>query len=109
MFETMSTHFYHHDLRMRIESMVKSCDACQCHKLPGRSYGQLPPQEVQLVPWQEVAVDLIGPWSIKVNGQELTFFALSMIDTVTTLPDLARLMNKKAAHVSLQFKNTWLA
>jgi transposase InsO family protein len=109
LYETMSTHFYHRDLRTRIESVVKSCDACQRYKLPGRSYGELPPREAQLVPWQEVAVDLIGPWSIEVHGQDLTFFALSMIDTVTTLPELARLMNKKSAHVGLQFENTWLA
>jgi hypothetical protein len=57
----------------------------------------------------EVAVDLIGPWTIVVNGRELTFFALLMVDRVTTLPELAVLINKKAAQVGLQFENTWLA
>ena len=60
-------------------------------------------------PWLEVAVDLIGPWSIKVNSQELVFHALTCIDTVTNLAEVIRIENKTAAHISMLFENHWLS
>jgi hypothetical protein len=42
------------------------------------------PVKTVLPPWQEVAVDLIGPWNIRVNGRRLNFRALTIIDTVTS-------------------------
>ena len=71
--------------------------------------GELPPREAQLAPWQEIAVNLIGPWKIRVNNQLLTFHALSIMDTVTNLPELVRISSKSAAHVGLQLENTWLS
>ena len=55
------------------------------------------------------AIDLIGPWSLSVAGQELKFSALTIIDTVTNLIELVRIQAQVAAHVLIQFKNTWLA
>ena len=107
--QTMALNFYHRNMRTRIEHLVQSCDACQRHKLPGRGYGELPPREAQLAPWQQIAVDLIGPWKIRVNEQDLTFRALTIIDTVTNLPELIRISNKSAAHVGLQLENAWLS
>ncbi len=40
----------------------------QKHKLAGRGYGLLSEREVQNASWEEVAIDLIGPWKVKVNG-----------------------------------------
>jgi len=62
-----------------------------------------------LAPWQEVAVDLIGPWSIEVNGNTLTFNALTMIDTVSNWVELVRIHNKTSVHIALQFENQWLS
>ena len=108
-YEMMSLHFYHHDMRTRIQCLVRDCDTCQRYKLPGKGYGELPPREAQLAPWQEIAVDLIGPWKIRVNDQQVTFRALSIIDTVTNLPELVRINTKSAAHVGLQLENAWLS
>ena len=33
--KTMSTHFYIPKLKTVIENQIKTCDACQCFKLPG--------------------------------------------------------------------------
>ena len=59
--------------------------------------------------WLEVAVDLIGPWSIKVNSQESVFHALTCIDTVTNLAEVICIENKTAAHISMLFENHWLS
>jgi hypothetical protein len=97
---------------MHIDHMVRPCNPCQCFKLPGR--GQvlhLAPRQADITPWQEVAVNLIGPWTIKLHGQSLAFQALTTIDTVTNYPELIRLNNKKTSllHVTQQFENSWLS
>ena len=66
LYQTISTHFVHPFLKVRIEQVVKSCDRCLRAKLPGAGYGKLPPREATLVPWYEVAVDLVGPWTLLV-------------------------------------------
>ena len=54
--------------------------------------------------WQEVAINLIGPWTFTVNGASYTFRALTMIDTVTNYCELIRIDNKSAAHVGQKFE-----
>jgi hypothetical protein len=39
-------------------------------------------------PYEEVAVDLIGPWTAKVNGRQVEFNALMCIDTASNLVEL---------------------
>ena len=67
------------------------------------------PSSCLSTPWLEVAVDLIGPWSIKVNSQELVIHALTCIDTVTTLAEVICIENKTSAHISMLFENHWLS
>ena len=63
-------------------------DDCRMIKNQGRQYGHLAPREVNIAPWYTVSVDLIGPWIILVNGQELEFKALIIMDTVTNLLEI---------------------
>ena len=109
LYKTIALHFYNRHLRTRIELIVKTCDACQRSKLPGKGYAELPPREPRMVPWQEIAVDLIGPWTIKVHERKIIFRALTIIDTTTNLAELIRIHNKSAAHVGLQLENAWLS
>jgi hypothetical protein len=64
--ETVNQNYFHPRLRCHIDKL-KYKD-CQKHKLAGRGYGLLPKQEVRIAPWEEVAINLIGPWKFKVNG-----------------------------------------
>jgi hypothetical protein len=63
--------------------------------LADRGYGLLPKQEVQIAPWEEVAIELIGPWKVKVNGQQVEFNALTCIDTASNLVELIHVDNKQ--------------
>jgi hypothetical protein len=69
----------------------------------------LAPREVKLVPWDTVCIDLIGPWKIKVAGQDVVVRALTCIDPVTNLTELVRIENKTMEHVAQQFENVWLS
>jgi hypothetical protein len=62
-----------------------------------------------MVPWCEVVVSIMGLWTMLVHGQEMEFSALTCIDPVSNLVEIARLENRSAAHVGMIFKNTWLA
>ena len=56
---------------------------CQEYKLAGHGYGLLPKREVQIAIWEEVAIDLIGPWKVKVDSHQFDFNALTCIDMVS--------------------------
>jgi hypothetical protein len=59
--KTITMHIHHPNLRTTAENIPRNCDACQRQKLPGPQYAHLPPREAALVPWVEVALNLIGP------------------------------------------------
>ncbi len=63
---------------------------------------------MQIAPWEEVAIDLIGPWKVKVNGRQTEFNALTCIDTASNLVKLIRIDNKTAKHISDKFTQSWL-
>ena len=84
----ISSRYYHRDLRRLLHKY--NCDQCQRFKLDGKGYGHLPEREIRSMPFEECAVDLIGPWTIQVRDKyELN--ALTMIDTVSNLVELVRI------------------
>jgi hypothetical protein len=84
------------------------CEDCQKHKLGGRGYGLLPKQEVWIAPWEEVTIIMIGPWKVKVNGQQVEFNALTCIDMASNLVELIHVDNKTAKHIRDKFMQSWL-
>jgi hypothetical protein len=103
------THFLHQSLKQHIEHAVKSCDVYLRSKFPGMGYGELPPREAGLVPWNKVAVDLIGPWMTNVQGAEVKCNALTFIDLVSKFVEIIWIHNKTVAQASTIFENKWVA
>jgi hypothetical protein len=102
----LNQHCYHHRLHYNIDKL--KCKDCQKHKLAGHGYGLLPKQEVRIAPWEEVAINLIGPWNVKVNGQQVEFNALTCIDMALNLVELIPVDNKTAKHIRDKFTQSWL-
>jgi transposase InsO family protein len=108
--DTIRENFTHSKLRSRVRQIIERCDSCQRAKLPGRGYGHHPPREATVAPWQEVAVDLIGPWTIvDEQGEQHKFTAITIVDNVTTYCEIQVMRNKTAAHAGWQLENQWLA
>jgi hypothetical protein len=63
---------------------------------------------VRIAPWEEVAINLIGPWKVKVNGQQVELNALTCIDMASNLVKLIRDDNKTATHIRDKFTQSWL-
>ena len=100
--------YYHPQLRRFVEQF--KCDSCQRYKTDGRGYGHLASRDVRAAPWEQVDVDLIGPWSIPVGtGKIYELYALTSIDRVTGYPEIIRVDNKTSEEVSSKFQQSWLA
>ena len=108
LYDTMRARFHHPGLYTKCES-YKCPDNCHMYKNQGRSYGHHAPRQAQLLPWNECAVDLIGPWKIIIGEKELVFKALTIIDPVTNILEIIRIDNKSAEHVAQKFSNAWLS
>lgn len=111
--DTVQTRFYipGKSLQAICTGIVNNCpEECQKRKRANKQYGHLPPRQANLLPWNEVAVDLIGPWTLTLSDKtKLTFRALTCIDPVTNLMEAIRIRNKTSKHVAEQFANSWLA
>ena len=61
------------------------------------------------MPFEECAVDLIGPWTIQVQDKPYEFNALTIIDTVSNLVELVWIDNKISAQISKKYAQwpTW--
>ncbi len=86
-----------------------ACDECQQAKSSGPGHGLLPNQDIAGAPWEEVAVDLIGPWPVATPHDTVEFFALTCIDTTTNLVEIAHIFKKSSDHVATPFEHTWLS
>ncbi len=54
-------------------------------------------------------MDLIGPWIVQLRGNSYEFSALTAIDTVTNLVELARIDDKTSDNVTRKYAQCWLA
>jgi hypothetical protein len=109
LYNTIKVHFWHPQLKNRIENIVGRCDACQCYKVQGPGYGELPPCEANIAPWDEVVVDCISPWKIEVNGQMIECNALTCVDPVTCFPEASHINSRTSSHTSMKFENEWIS
>ena len=100
---------YYPTLNARVEHIVSIGEACKRTKLPGAGSGELHPRNALLLPWSEVAVNVIGTWKITVTAQAIEFRALTCVDTVTNLPEISRINNKTSEYIAMKFENDWLA
>jgi transposase InsO family protein len=75
------------------------------------NFAQLPAREAKSVPWEQVHVDLIGPWNIKVKGHKkpVQFIALTCINPVLNLLEVGTVNNKTSEQVTKTFKHLWLS
>jgi hypothetical protein len=104
--ETLNQCYHHPKLCYHIDRL-KYKDF-QKYKLAGCGYGLLPTQEVMIAPWEEVTINLIGPWKVKVDGQLVEFNALMCIDTASNLVVIIHVDHNTAKHIYDKFTQGWL-
>ena len=81
-----------------------------------KKYGKIPlPANNKLTPWEEIHVDLIGPWDVRYNSKDVPgkstiekIHALTIIDKATGWPEFIAICNKSSNHIALLFDSNWL-
>ena len=108
LFSTINTHMTCPLLYDRVSTFCAACRVCQVMKLPGKGYGHHAPRQARLLPFEEIAVDSIGPWTIHLQNRDLVFNALTIIDTVSTLTELIRKQDGTAPEAARCLEFAWL-
>ena len=60
----------------------------------------------KILPWEEVAIDSIGPSRVKVNNRKVEFNALTCMNTESNLVELVRIDNKSSRHIHNKFSQS---
>ena len=109
MLSTINKHFWFPKMRIKVEEHVKTCDICQRIKGPFPKLGKLPIKHNENNPWEEVQVDLVGPWQFKLNPKwKVSVLAVTAICPFTGLCEILRVKNKTCAHIATRFYQMWL-
>jgi hypothetical protein len=120
--KTIKQHFHWQTLSQDVQQFVQTCQTCQHYKRQRKNYGHLPTKiQHDIEPWNEVHVDLIGPWMIPQRPsknpnlsakpdvkQPLQILALTMIDPSTHLLELIVVSDKESRTVARAFDRSWL-
>lgn len=109
LYRSISSHFYCPQIKEYCNYQVSNCQDCRQYKATGPGYGQLPEKILVSNPFDEVSVDLIGPWAFTAGPNEYVFHALVCIDPATNLSEIISLLNKESAYVALRFEDEWLS
>ena len=108
---TIRQHFTFKGLKEMVHKLCKTCPTCQKTKLSTKKYGKIPPKVAESIPWDKLCVDLIGPYTIKINseGEKATLWAVTMIDPATGWFEMKQIRNKEAIEVANIVETTWLS
>ena len=106
---TIKRHFWHPDLRAEIRRQLSACQVCARMKKDAPKHGQLAPRIVPSTPWTKVHCDQIGPWDYSVNGLQVKVRALTIIDPVTNLVEIAQVKSTECDETTRAFVDTWLS
>ncbi len=67
----------------------------------------MPPKDLEkLEPWNRVNIDLIGPLTVKNNGETHVLNALTMIDLATGWFEVVEVKERTAKHIAKIFDHT---
>ena len=107
--KTIRNNFTWKNLTKQVEDACLKCHTCQLTKRINKKYGKLPPKEAEIIPWDTLCIDLIGPYKIeRKNKPDLTLWCLTMIDPATGWFEIAELPDKRADIIANLLETTWL-
>jgi hypothetical protein len=95
-------------LTRNIKSFCKTCKLCQFNKKTRKQYGKIPVKMAEVMPWEIVQVDLIGPWKVKTPSGVKTQRCLTSIYTVTSWPERCEITDTISQTVMDAFHNNWI-
>jgi hypothetical protein len=98
-------------MREQITNDVSTCAICQTQKKQSKKYGLLPEKDTEVMPWDRLCVNLIGPYNIKSNVKGAKIPPLkfvTMIDPATGWFEIKQHIEKKSITVTNIVEQEWL-
>ena len=108
LYYTLRQHFTWPNMHDQIRKYTKHCHACQVGKKGQRGMGYIPVKDVETEPWKDIAVDLHGPLKAIVNGEEVIFHTLSIIDVFTGWVEIIPITTKITESTADLVVQNWL-
>ena len=108
---TIAQHFYWKNLQKTVRDVCSKCDLCQRTKrIHNINYGKLSPKKAEATSWQNLCIDLIGPYDLQKrdNVSVLQMWAITMIDPATGWLEIAEIDTKCADVIANVAEQTWL-
>jgi hypothetical protein len=105
---TMAQHFTWKGMRKTVMAVCKKCKQCQLSKPKLCKLGKLPPKEPEVIPWETVCIDLIGPYTIGKGKKETHLHCLTMIDPATGWFEISEVEDKTSAEIANLFEILWI-
>ena len=106
---TLGQHFCWKGMRDTVISVCARCKACQVNKPSNQKLGILPPKTAEVIPWETLCIDLIGPYTIGKGKYSTTLHCLTMIDPATGWFEIAEVPSKKADDIANVLEMTWFS
>ena len=111
--ETTNQHFYWKNVHNTVKRVCSKCNLCQRTKRSQRKCSHAPVKIAEVVPWQTLCIDLIGPHELTAkNGNKketIKIWAITMIDPATGWLEIVPIEMKRANVASNLIKQNWLA
>ena len=108
----MGQHFTWKGMRQAVQMVCKRCVSCQLNKTKSLKIGLVPEEEAKaMVPWVQVCVDLIGPYSTRKDSDSdstATLHSMTMVDPATGWFQKAENPAKTQDVIINFFENKWL-
>ena len=106
---TIGQHYCWLGMRNTVKSVCSKCQACQLTKPKLKKLGHLPPKQADIVPWETLCLDLIGPYVIGTGKKQIKLHCLTMIDPATGWFEIVEIPDKRADEIANLIKQTWLS
>jgi hypothetical protein len=109
--KTISQHFYWPKMREQIMNDVLTCAICQTQKKQSKKYGLLAEKDAEVMPWDRLCLDLIGPYYIKskIKGVKIPpLKCVTKIDLATGWFEIKQYDDKKSITVANIVEQEWL-
>ena len=103
---TLRKYFWFPRMTKAITQFVQKCKFYQRYNKQTIKYGHALSKQIKhLHPWEEVSVDIIGPWEVTINNFEYQFRDLTCIDPIIGLPEVIPVDNTTLASVTSVFED----
>jgi hypothetical protein len=105
---TIAQHFYWKGMRTTVKNVCGRCMSCTLNKTKFQRLGLLPPKKAEVIPWQTLCIDLIGPYTLGTGKNATTLHAMTMIDPATGWFEIIEIPSKRADVIADLLERTWI-